>query len=1464
MVNAMNKRSMFHWSTLAGTALAVALAASNAGAAELNLSNVPLFLSPSVAPLNMFVVGRDHKLYYEAYNDASDLNGDGVLDVGFNPNITYYGYFDSFKCYEYDAVQFEPRSRTPDGRCSGLWSGNWLNYVTTSRIDALRKVLYGGKRSLDADSDTILERSHIPQDAHSWGKEYESVARDGYDIREYTPLPLPSTGRRHLFANTTLNGTSTPLMRQVLNSPYRIWEWVSIEQPVAGSRAEHGRSGPSIGTITDYIVRVRVCDPALLEANCKLYPSGSYKPTGLIHEYGENDAMKFGLLTGSYAKNTQGGVLRKRVGSITNEIDPDTGRFLNTAGIIRTLDRLRTTGFTSSYSYTDSNDNCGWIVDGPISSGQCRMWGNPVAEMLYETVRYFAGKGSPTSAFAISGSTDPDASLGLSLASWNNPYSGTNAAPVCAKPFATIISDINPSYDTDQVPGTSFGSFGGDVSGLDASAVATQIWNHEFGAPGTHFIGQSGSNYDGAPTAKTVNSFANIRGLAPEEPTKNGGYYSASVAHFAAINDLNAAAGEQKMQTFAVALASPLPRIEIPVGTNRKVTLVPFAKSVGGSVSGVNLNGAQGAFQPTNQIVDFYVESITPTSGRFRVNFEDVEQGADHDMDAIALYEYQLVNGNVEVTVTSQYAAGSIVQHMGYVISGTTADGTYLVVRDVDTSASSDPDYFLDTPPAFVGVPPAPSSGTGGWDDNTALPLTSTRTFTPGTGTSATILKGPLWYAAKWGGFQDDNENDIPDLTEEWDDNNDGEPDNYFLVTNALTLSQQLREAFEEIVARTSSASSASVNSGSISTTTRVYQARFNTRDWTGQLLAFGVDPNTGAVNINNPLWDASTEIPQPNDRDIITVNDAPSTPDDLPVAFRWNDLDATRRSQLDPTPATAQLILDYLRGDATHEEETAIPRFRARPSKLGDIISSAPVFVGAPRARYRDDLENQPYSAFLVAHRDRREMVYVGANDGMLHGFDANTGAEVFAFIPKPVFPRLRQLADPTYSHQYYVDGSPNSGDVFFSDAWHTVLVGGLGRGGQGIYALDVTNPSALAAAEGNPDNVYMWEFTDENDADLGYTYSQPAIVRLRNGDWAAVFGNGYNNTEADGHASTTGNAVLYIVSIEDGSIIRKLDTGVGMDDDPTGAQRPNGLATPVMVDVDGDRVVDHAYAGDLFGNLWKFDLRATSSTGWDFAFRDAGNRPEPLFVARDANGNRQPITVRPEVARGPYGAGVMVLFGTGKFLEPVDKLTSPTRVQTFYGLLDNNTYTPNDRITARNLLTQQTIDAEGTIDPDGTGPLPSRRVRVTSANAMTGARGWYMDLLSPVNNYEGEKQVTDPAVRGDKVVFTTLIPNSDPCGFGGRSWLMELDLLSGQRLPDTPLDTNGDGVIDENDDYNGDSVSGVQDDQILSRPEILMCLTGNCVDRKLSSGSSGELYEISEVSDRASRGRQSWRQIR
>ena len=463
-----------------------------------------------------------------------------------------------------------------------------------------------------------------------------------------------------------------------------------------------------------------------------------------------------------------------------------------------------------------------------------------------------------------------------------------------------------------------------------------------------------------------------------------------------------------------------------------------------------------------------------------------------------------------------------------------------------------------------------------------------------------------------------------------------------------------------------------------------------------------------------------------------------------------------------------------------------------------------------------------------------------MGANDGMLHAFNAETGREMFAYVPNVAFPMLSRLTSPDYGHRYYVDGSPRSNDAYLNGAWKTVLLGALGAGGPGVYALDVTSPSSFGAG-----NV-LWEFTHP---DVGYVLGQPTVARLASGRWVALIGNGYNSAgaNADPHV-----AKLVIVDLATGAHVKTLSTKVGS------AASPNGLAAPVPVDVNGDRITDYVYAGDMQGNLWKFDLRA-GNENWGFGFGN-NNNPRPLFRAVDAAGNPQPITSRPNVGKHPDG-GVMVLFGTGKYFETSDNVVvADPKIQTFYGVRDNNSEV------SRTDLVEQTIIYEASATEAGT----SFAVRAVSANEVDYAAkdGWYLDLVSPNSGTEGERVVDAPILRFGRVIFTTIIPSNQVCDYGGRSWLMELDMINGARLSYNVFDTNGDGIIDNADFIIIDGVpvpvSGKGSDELISSPGIISAGggEGTGLEYKYTSGSSGNIEVTTEHGGGEFFGRQSWRQ--
>ena len=614
-----------------------------------------------------------------------------------------------------------------------------------------------------------------------------------------------------------------------------------------------------------------------------------------------------------------------------------------------------------------------------------------------------------------------------------------------------------------------------------------------------------------------------------------------------------------------------------------------------------------------------------------------------------------------------------------------------------------------------------------------------------------------------------------------------------YLAADTASLAAAFLAISNDIAGKTSAAASVSLNSGSFQVgTTVLYQAKFNSGDWTGQLLAYAINPD-GSLGAQQ--WDAGQAINGQNwntGRVVLTYKPSGAF-NARGIPFRWPAAPATpTATEMDMAQST-ELAHDglgiadasgpdrvkYLRGDTSRESlncPACVPNFRSRPvSRLGDIIHSAPYYVASPPFGYPDTLETAPYSAF--ANLTRSPTIYVGANDGMLHAFDAASGREVLAYVPTPVYRNLSLLTGQSFSnsaggpHHYFVDGSPTVGDYVdsLSNSWRTLLVGGMAAGGQGFYALDVTDPGAFS--EANAGGIVRWEFTDANDADLGYGFGQPLIVKTKNG-WAVIVANGYNNTDADGHASTTGHAVLFVLDAHDGSVMAKIDTNVGT------VANPNGLSGAIAVDSTGGYVADTVYAGDLYGNMWKFDLSAANPAGWAVAFSGS-----PLFTTP---GN-QPITMRPDVTKYP-----------DRWLcrDIRHRPLSRCRGSDDDGDADVLRH-PGRRRSRQRGRPGASI---GRGNPDGTrwqylsgyDPCrgsPDRRRRQSRETTRYRARATTRPSTVGISicRILGERSVSEAAIRAGRVIFNTLIPNSDPCSYGGTGWVMEVDVMTGNRF-DTP----------------------------------------------------------------------------
>lgn len=622
--------------------------------------------------------------------------------------------------------------------------------------------------------------------------------------------------------------------------------------------------------------------------------------------------------------------------------------------------------------------------------------------------------------------------------------------------------------------------------------------------------------------------------------------------------------------------------------------------------------------------------------------------------------------------------------------------------------------------------------------------------------------RNQYWLAAKYGGFAVPEDFDPYTHTEPLDPSlwssgetlstGDPRPENFYVASEADKMVESLTRAFAKIAAESvGSASSLASNSTRLESDTKTFQAQFFSGTWRGELKAYAV-ASDGSLS-STPLWRAGALLAATtwSDRKIYVHNPQGGGGNKYKL-FTWSNLGSTQQAALG-----SQDVVDYLRGDRSREESQANGTLRTRTGVLGDIVNSTPVYVGRPNARLYAGATftgASDYSNFVNDQAGRTPVVYVGANDGMLHGFNASTGAETYAFVPNTaILNGLEQYSDPGYEHRYFVDGEIAVADVYDtgSNSWKTVLVGTLGRGGPGAFALDITDPANVK---------FLWEKSGSDIAALGKTIGRPVIAQVANGDWRVVIGNG--------PGSASGAAQVVMIGIRDGSV-SVVNTGVA---------GSNGLTAVLARDSNGDGFAETAYAGDLKGNLWKL----TNLSG--------GASVTKLFEARDRSNVPQPITAAPLVGKEPETGRLWVFFGTGQYLDHAD--LTDRQVQTWYGLKDTGA-----SIGGRSDLVQRQILAESTV-----GDVAVRAVEEGSAGDLVGKQGWYMDFESPTRGAEGERMIVPNRFQGTALIGTTRIPEaSDVCRPSGNGYVMAINPFTGARLDATFFDVNRDGVFDEAD---------------------------------------------------------------
>lgn len=561
----------------------------------------------------------------------------------------------------------------------------------------------------------------------------------------------------------------------------------------------------------------------------------------------------------------------------------------------------------------------------------------------------------------------------------------------------------------------------------------------------------------------------------------------------------------------------------------------------------------------------------------------------------------------------------------------------------------------------------------------------------------------------------------------------------FVAATNPDELAQALRDALSKVTERTGSASNVSVNGTRVVDGTKVYQASYLSGSWSGELKAYSV---TDTSVVPTPIWSAASQIPAPASRKIYTRNGA------VGVEFKWAALSTTQQTALGG-PSNGPLVLDYLRGVRTQEENNG-GTYRNRNNALGDIIDSSPAFS-----------EYDPDNNSLTDNSIKT--VFVGANDGMLHAFDAQNGSEKFAYVPGATnYADLASLANKNYEHKYFVDGQ-----IVVSTPQQTpgrsILIGAMGRGGKSLYALDVTNPAAFSGSD------VLWEF---GDLEMGNVLGQPVIAKLNNGKTAVIVGNGYN--------SAGGKSAVYVIDITDGSLIAKFDSGRGS------TTLDNGMSSPTVWDINRDGAYDYIYAGDLLGNLWKIDITSTSSAAWKYAFGTTA-APQPLYSA----GATQPITGEIAIGLDPTSMERWVFFGTGRYLTNSDP-TSAVQ-QAWYGIKDTRVTVASSEVVTRTI----------SVDTAGKRSFPAG---VTGD--MTGKKGWKVPLSTFGAVKGAERMVSGQVFWNGVLIASSIIPSKDSCASGGSGYINVINPFTGTAVEF--FDMNGDGKLDDNDKVGASWVGG------------------------------------------------------
>lgn len=1573
-------------------------------------SALPISSAESAPPLVMLLLASDHELWRAAYDDYSDIDGDGNVDSAYDNSIDYLGYFDSDSCYDYDLVngRFEPQGAASNHQCSNSWSGNFLNWATMTRMDLLRMALYGGKRSDDpatpAAGNVVLERALIPDDGHAFAK-----VLAGSDLNLYTPFnfnafTLPAiticnatfrvTG---LFDGVTLSRdvdtASYPPRMRIGNGSFP--DWASTD----GSQCAWGGSdGPSFlfQNLGENTVRVEACVDGINadnSARCRTYDNGNHKPIGQLQRYGETGQMRFGLMTRSWSKHRAGGVLRKHISFLLNnsdalldEVDTSTGMFINQGnqpapnasdvypGIVTTLNRFRISQFDYKNDRYDDCQSSGirkseYESELAGSDKECRDWGNPLSEMLMESLRYFSGQTTPSLIF----DADDDSYIdGLPQQAWSDPMAIDEYCASCANVILSFASNDFDGDDNALVSG---------VTGLSTAAAATNALAAVEGISGSYLVGNNGVVGDGECNAQTVSASAlgAANGQCDENPNHEGGWQMAGLAYHAATTDLRSDRElEQTVKTYAVDASAELPTYLLPTsaGIPGRLSFTPSC------LAGTGVNERQCS------LLRVEVQSaLTASSGSLHIYWDDSAWGSDFDVDAVQQLTYcvgsactpAINNDQIQFRSDVVRVNSSSAMDFGYVVSGTTSDGAK---RNLNVSAGQNPSSLGDAPAEI------------------------TETWTASTASAITPLPEPLSLAAKYGNFQDYDLDGTPATSgdagdnTEWDTRDqsgnsvsggDGIPDALFKLNGPQDLEAQIAQSLARIETDVNQSKTGNVVlAQSTSFGKLVYQSYYYAQyqtldesnnlddsvDWVGGLHALFLDSdgnlredNGIAGTLEAMTIDYAVRIFRNGDGDLRFQRYSQLSPSEVPVGsdqpfkdlgtvwnardqlsaisdvtdqrdytdnantgryiFTWLDrdgdgaVDESADSSTDevieltadrfPSAASSppsedinnfrylgvtddtqgEKIVNWVRGDEVSGMRSRSIDYDDDGSdeiwRLGDLVNSKPLVVQGAVADYDSRYLDDTYRAFRQKYEDRRKVLYVGGNDGLIHAFnagrfDASTqtlsgdghalGAELWAYAPMNLLPHLQWQTELDYPHVFYVDGSPRAYDVniFTPDdthpnGWGTILVVGMRLGG-GEFAVDTDGD--LSADRTMRSAYIILDITDPeqaptliaeiSDPGLGLTLSRPALVKRRqatassfrntsSNEWLLVFGSG-PNTLASASSSQSSAWYAYDLVARDWVSVNS-----GLQSAMSDSDRFYG--DPAAIDWNNDFIDDMVYVGANGGTVEApvgEVKRVVLSNSTNLGLATTASAATLVDVEK-------PVLSAPKLLIDQGSGGRWALFGTGRYLVPDDKTTLAP--QAYYGIREP---------TNSSGFTLGTVDTSDIEDVGEIQTFPDSTIRNSDGTAVTidssvietfgelisvlrSKGGWRIDFAVPAGN-SAERNFTDTVLFGNVALFTTFQPDGAACDADGTGRLYGLHAFTGVAPPFAPLGTETNAFLQTV------STKTIElGDGIPGAPEVFRTDTGKPV--VMVQTTTGDMISTQLSDAPVPTGRQSWREI-